>query len=424
MYNHMDLAKFNITGNKEYVLSLKSQNERLIQLRWLYITLLPFVAAATSYITGDSEFGVTYFYIGLAGVAVNSLMFILCKVIPLKSYFFQSLMVIQIGFDLFFATVATYVTGGLDARTTAVYAVPIVASGLIFSARIVYFTAAASGLGYILAVIADIMINHRFVELSEVFVPLVFYPVLFILLARLTHYLMKLSVQATEEKVYESFLSLLSHQLKHPLSTTNAILDTIDYYEEKGLSHKKHKKFIQQLKSENQNMMLLLNNLLEAANQENKVYAHETTDLPKLLQQIAYHCAERNSRVDDLKLHLGDISTKIVANSDKLKTALYNIINNAFMFSDKGSNVEIDLQDKEDTLVVSIVDHGGGMNWKNKQTMFKKFSVSTDDNKGIQGLGLGLYVAKKIIHAHSGIMHVISRGSGTKVIIILKKGKT
>lgn len=415
----MDLSQFTISGEQERINSLRLQNARLIKLRWFYITSLPWIAAVAAYVANNDDLTARYFLIGLGGVGINTVLYLVCRLLPNNIKLFQGFMVIQLVIDLSIATAVTYMSGGLQARTTAIYIVPILAAGLIFSSPVVYFTAALSGIAYA-SCITLYAINHNTpVTLSNLLVPAVFYPVFYLVLARLVDYLIRKTTEDTREKAYDAFLSLLSHQLKRPLSTVNAIVDQLEQNNSKALS--KDKKYIQMLKSENQNLLILLNNLLETAAPQKYVGRHEEVDLPGLLQKIAYHCAERNNRVSDLKLDLHEMSLEIMGNSERLKTALANVLDNAFLYSKKGTPVTVSLKKADKNAIISIEDRGKGIDRVTQKNLFGKYSMGQPGDEGFQGLGLGLSVTEKIIKSHYGSTHIVTDKKGTKVIITLKQ---
>jgi K+-sensing histidine kinase KdpD len=251
-------------------------------------------------------------------------------------------------------------------------------------------------------------------------VPVVFYPVFYLILARLVVYLTGAYVEDAREKAYDSFLALLSHQLKHPVSTASAIIDQLEHNHLK--SAPKDKKYIMMLKSENRNLLLLLNNLLETAAPQSYVSRYDEVDLPKMLQEVGYHCAETYGRVSDFKYESDDMSLMVPGVGERLKTAIANVLNNAFRYSKNGTNVVMRLEKTSANVIITIEDKGTSLNTKAKAALFKKYNINRDAEHGVEGLGLGLYVARKIIADHQGSLNIISDKAGTKVIITLKRG--
>lgn len=96
-----------------------------------------------------------------------------------------------------------------------------------------------------------------------------------------------------------------------------------------------------------------------------------------------------------------------------LERAMVNIILNAVEVSGKGQVVSITAAVGENTIYVRIKDQGAGMDSETSHNMFMPFFT-----KKSGGTGLGMPIAKKIIDAHHGKIHIDSRpGSGTEVTI-------
>lgn len=418
----MDLSRFNVVGEKEQIATLKEQKARLIRLRWFYISLLASIAAVSSLIAGQPwSVARHYLVIGVVVLAFNALLMLINRKLQANLRITQGFLVLQLLLDLAVASYVTYSQGGLDARTTALFAIPIVAAGLIFSESIVYLTAILAGLGYILSVILAMANSSMTLYLNSALVPLVFYPAFYLILARLVVYLMRISINDTRERAYDAFLALLTHQLKHPASTAGAIIDQLEHTAPE--SPEEQQKYIEMLKTENQGLMQLLNNLLETAATPKTVSHFENIDLPQLLQKLAYRSAETHRRSEDLKLNLEDMSLAVLGDSEKLSTAFTNILDNAFQYSQAGTPVVVAARKAGSHVVVKIEDSGSGMSQETKSKLFQKYSVDISGDHAIQGLGLGLFVARKIIDSHEGSLHVVTDKTGTKVMVTLKRGK-
>ncbi len=107
----------------------------------------------------------------------------------------------------------------------------------------------------------------------------------------------------------------------------------------------------------------------------------------------------------------------IYGDFDKLTQMLINLINNAGKFSQKGSKISISLAKKEKTACISIRDEGKGIEKKDIKKMFTKYYKG---DKDYAGLGLGLFLVKKIVEIHHGNIAVNSFiGKGTTVSVCL-----
>lgn len=417
----MDLSRFNISGNADKISGLKLQNNRLIKLRWFYIGVLTSIAVASSLLAGlPSSSAKQYAVIGGSVLIVNSFIYILNKLSILKIKGSYALMILQIALDLVVASVVTYGQGGVEARTTVLFVIPIVAAGLIFAPRIVYLVGILSGIAYVLTIWISNKTLESPLEYSNLIVPMIFYPSLFLLLAQLVAYLMKISTSTTRDQAYDSFLALLSHQMIHPASTVRAIIDQLEHAP--NGSRAEIKNYIKMIKSENNDLLQLLNNLLETSS-EYKLSGEEELEMAAILQVVSTKIAENYERTEDLILDLGNTKVHVYAVRSKIVTALVNIIKNAFQYSDHGSQVKITLRHSGTDALIVVEDKGPGVSEPILKQMFNKYNINFENRGGVSGLGLGLYVSKKIILAHRGSLHLFSDKVGTRVMIKLKRGK-
>ncbi len=415
----MDLSQFNIDSEEDRVLALRLQKSRLIRLRWFYVGLLTLVAVISSLIARQPAKAGHYLVIGSIGLLLNGVLYVINKKVLRGIKFTQAVLILHILLDLGLAAVVTYDQGALQARTTVLFVFPIITAGALFAEATVYIAAVLAGASYILSILAYAVRHHTPLTAAQALTPIAFYPAFFVILAQLVIYMVGLGKNEEREKAYDNFLALLSHQLRHPSSTANAIIDQLEHGP--PTNPKKQAEYIHMLKMENQNLVHLLNNLLETAPASSKSMVTEV-DLWQLVEHVSHQTAETNARTEDLSLALPAEPLRIWGSSEKLSTALINVLNNAFQYSKAGTQVKISLQPTQGGAEIIVEDKGGGISREARLNLFRKYAVRTDSAGGIRGLGLGLYVSKKIFEAHNGSIKVESSNFGTKVIINLKRG--
>jgi signal transduction histidine kinase len=88
-----------------------------------------------------------------------------------------------------------------------------------------------------------------------------------------------------------------------------------------------------------------------------------------------------------------------------------NLLTNAIKYG-MGKPIAIRVRTENDRAIVEIEDHGEGIAKEDQQKIFERFERGREKTKS--GLGLGLYISKKIVTAHKGEIRVVSepgRGS-------------
>ncbi len=90
----------------------------------------------------------------------------------------------------------------------------------------------------------------------------------------------------------------------------------------------------------------------------------------------------------------------------RIEQALSNLILNALKYSPK-SDISINVERSDSYVHISIKDKGKGIDEKYHKTIFEPFQRANNDNH-IEGLGVGLFIAKQIALSHDGDISLVS----------------
>lgn len=421
----MDLSGYNIQGTQDTARVLAGNNVRWITLRWYYMTLLAGLAVVLSLMsTGAIARTLEYASILAIGYVVNAGLLILTRVAVSRLRVQRLVMISQLLLDLVMCSLVTYVQGGAEARTTLLFAIPIVASGLMFMRTVVLPVAAISSVAYVGTILLHAQVVKGSIDWVDYIAPVVFYPLLFLILGRIVEFLTTIEIHDVRERAYNSFLSLLAHQLKHPASASKTIIDVIEHDKTADHTHQT-RHYLQMLRGESENQIRLIDNLLEAAPHHPLEVHRELVDMNVLLEKAAHQTAVGHQRLADLIKDSGPGTVvKVYGNPIKLRLALANIFDNSFRHTTEGSAVHYGIRVTAGEVEIKIRDEGVGMSKKHLATVLERFNVTSLHDLGaghIGGLGLGLFIARQIITAHDGTLTVqSSEGKGTTVTIRIK----
>ncbi|UGS22215.1 PAS domain S-box protein [Flavobacterium cyclinae] len=107
----------------------------------------------------------------------------------------------------------------------------------------------------------------------------------------------------------------------------------------------------------------------------------------------------------------------IYADANLIKYTLFNLLSNAFKYSVGFGNVKLNLKEKDENIIVEVIDNGIGIPEEDQPKLFNTFFRASNSN-GIQGTGLGLYIIKTFTEKNSGSVMLESQlGKGTKVTL-------
>ncbi|MHA1372172.1 MAG: sensor histidine kinase, partial [Promethearchaeota archaeon] len=162
----------------------------------------------------------------------------------------------------------------------------------------------------------------------------------------------------------------------------------------------------------------LINNILDVSRIELGKFALDKTkfDLVKLIRECIDQINYRlKTKKQNLKTDLPS-SLEIVADQERIRQVLINLMTNAIKNTPNNGNIEIMLQKMEDDnqVIFKIKDDGIGITTDEMKFLFAKFGKITRKNISeevdLEGSGIGLYVSKKIIEYHEGNIKVKSEG--------------
>jgi PAS domain S-box-containing protein len=105
---------------------------------------------------------------------------------------------------------------------------------------------------------------------------------------------------------------------------------------------------------------------------------------------------------------------------DRIEQVITNLIANAIKYG-AGKPIDVEVLDSADRVKIRVADHGIGIESADFKRIFERFERAVPvDN--YSGLGLGLYITKRIVDAHGGLIHVTSmRGQGTTFTVDLPR---
>lgn len=208
------------------------------------------------------------------------------------------------------------------------------------------------------------------------------------------------------EKMKSEFVSLAAHQLRTPLSTMKWIMRMI-LDEEMGTINKEQKEFLEDSYQANERMIYLISDLLNVARIEEGRFLYELTPLniQEMIESIVSFFESDASR-RKVKVEFKKPRKKmpeIMLDSEKIKIAIENLVDNAIRYSLPGGKVTIAIKQNEKQLEVFVKDSGVGIPKNQQSRIFTKFFRGNNVMRmDTEGNGLGLYITKNIIESHEG----------------------
>ncbi len=215
------------------------------------------------------------------------------------------------------------------------------------------------------------------------------------------------------------FVSDASHELRTPISVIQGYAGMIDRWgkhDEKTLQEA-----IDAIKSETENMKMLVEHLLFLARGDNEAIQlnKKRFDCTDLVSEII----SETTIIDEEHNIITDLESSVIIEADEqlIKQAIRILVDNSLKYTEPGQEVRLKVFRKNQEAVIQVQDNGIGIAPEDLPNIFNRFYRSDESRaRKTGGTGLGLAIAKWIIERHGGHFEVLSRlNLGTRINIIL-----
>ncbi len=235
-------------------------------------------------------------------------------------------------------------------------------------------------------------------------------------------YFRDVTAQVEVDRIKSEFLATAAHELRTPMTSIygfSEILATMDFDREQA------REFGATIHAQAESLVLLLNELLDLARIEARAgRAFEFAEL-ELADVIRPAIAELRLRGDTRRVDadLGDHAFRVLADKDRLKHAITNVLSNAFKYSFGEGAVTLRLVRRDvgrgSEVGIRVADEGIGMTADQLAHLFERF-WRADKSGHVPGTGLGMSLVKETLGYHHGSVEVHSEpGAGTQVVLWL-----
>lgn len=226
------------------------------------------------------------------------------------------------------------------------------------------------------------------------------------------------SINATKDKLF----SIIAHDLRGPFA--NIInLSEILMSQVREKDYAEIDDYANMIQNSTQKVAGLLTNLLEWSRLKTGKISfipapHKLADiLGDTLDLLGAQAAQKEISITNV------VDRNLIVNIDKnmFSTIIRNLVSNAIKFTNKGGNINIKIDYKDQLLRCSIKDDGVGMDQHKLDKLFRiEEKVSTPGTNNEQGTGLGLILCKEFVDLHHGEINATSElGKGTNITFTL-----
>ena len=226
------------------------------------------------------------------------------------------------------------------------------------------------------------------------------------------------------EKMRNSFLANVSHDLRTPMTTISGFIDGIN---SGAIPPEKHEYYLGVISAEVHRLSRLVSQLLDISRLESgeRKFTFSHFDICEISRIILISFEQK---IEDKRLEVeficDDDAMFVNADKDAIYQVIYNLCHNAIKFSKEQGKFKISINRiAGEKICVSVFDEGESIAGEDTKMVFERF-YKTDKSRGLDknGVGLGLYICKTIIDAHEETIAVESvEGESTEFYFTLKE---
>ncbi|MDQ4142345.1 MAG: GAF domain-containing protein [Actinomycetota bacterium] len=216
---------------------------------------------------------------------------------------------------------------------------------------------------------------------------------------------------ARVDELRRDFVSMVSHELRSPMTVVAGISDLLQKRSD-TLPPEGRKDLIDTLGREARRLTKLVSEVLdiESIDQGLVSLAPKRIDLVEL----AHESVQDAGRADQTKVLAQGEDAWVMADRDRVKQVLLNLLSNATKFSPQDAPVVVEVIPGPDAVQVSVTDKGPGMTEEEVSRLFQRFSRVARTGSSQPGSGLGLYLCKVLVEKHGGEIWVNTQpGAGS-----------
>jgi signal transduction histidine kinase len=234
------------------------------------------------------------------------------------------------------------------------------------------------------------------------------------------------ALQAADQ-LKNDFISNVSYELRTPLTTIMGFSELLGT-QQMGKLNKRQREYLSNISASSSKLEAIISNILDLVTMDAGTFelTLEPVKISEILKAATLGIRDKLKK-ENLTLDVnieGDLDT-ITADGQRVTQVLYNLLQNAIGFSEKGKLIKLYVEEQGSMVAFTVEDEGCGIPEDIRNSIFKRFESSSLGSKH-RGVGLGLSIVTSIAELHGGDVELQSKvGIGTKITVRFPmKGKS
>lgn len=236
-----------------------------------------------------------------------------------------------------------------------------------------------------------------------------------------------LALQATSaNKAKSDFLANMSHEIRTPMTAILGYADMLDDLVREERQNEEYSEAVHSIQRSGKHLMMIINDVLDLSKIESGKFSIDRSicDIIDTIREV-YTTMRMNAYRKGLDLTVdfeSPFPSQVITDAYRVRQVLINLVGNAIKFTDRGS-VRIVLKDDGESLRVSVIDTGVGIEQESLGQLFNPFEqLDNSSNRSHEGTGLGLTISQHLAQLLGGQIDVESNpGKGSTFTLVLPR---
>jgi len=225
----------------------------------------------------------------------------------------------------------------------------------------------------------------------------------------------------SSEKLRSDFVANLSHELKTPMTVIAGFAEGLL---DGTIPRKDEARYLGIISSETRRLSRLVRSMLEIStlqSAESKTVLEGSFDVSEVVRLALLSLSGKiEGKRLDVEAVLPEEAIMTRGDKDSITQVVYNLIDNAIKFSVPDGTIALELWQQGQRVFVSVANHGETIPSEELPQIFNRFHKADKSRSADRdGVGLGLYIVKKILDNHNEDIFVTSSGGITRFIFSL-----
>lgn len=233
----------------------------------------------------------------------------------------------------------------------------------------------------------------------------------------------ELAMEGEMNQLKLQFFTNISHELRTPLTLISGPVENILRSEKISPSVRSQLEIVQ---SNEQRMLRMINQILDFRKIQNKKMKLRIQQA-HLFDIINHTVANFNKEAEDRQIRLQIVQKTekdlIWVDREKVDTILFNLLSNAFKYTENGKAITVILDERENFVLMMVKDEGQGIPKDQRSVLFDRFASHNAISTDKPGTGIGLNLVKELVDLHHGFIEVDSQlGKGSTFTVMFRRG--